>query len=462
MTENLHEPHTRTMSFLQLLPITVFSLQTGELLLTLAVAFFTGYILKILADKFLFKPKADGAEELENEIEELREKYSAQMFKKEEDVKLLQDEVKAAEKKNLDLKIEYAKAINHIEKLKAGPQGSEEEVLSSTGNIHNEVLLSLKEKIVKQEENIERLQNKLTNAENEQKALQLKYEQQTAALEVYKNNSEKEQNEIAGSVTRLSNEVKEKEELLQEQEQTIESANKTIEQLQQQLSIAQNTGREEADAETYRLKQEIQQLETRLKLADESVGTQAGIDTIRSEAEHITLSIETFKQHLSAALENTYSYEQLLNKNEKLNGVIDQLLTEKQNAENNLQSFKLQLQEEKEGLAEQLRQYDAEIKQTQELLSKTINESKYKEEQLQKQLGLKDKELQDIIHEKNNLQLNLTDSIQKLEEKEKVTKQMIDIVKDFESRILQINPDGNPAKQEPAAVVLEDGSMQYR
>jgi chromosome segregation ATPase len=450
------------MIFLQLLPITIFSLKTGELLLALAIALFTGYILKVLADRYLFKPKAEGTEELENEIEALREKYSAQMFKKEEDIKLLQDEVKSAEKKNLDLKIEYAKAINHIEKLKTNAAEHGGEVVSSTANIHNEVLLSLKDKIVTQETLVEQLQQQLASAEDEKNKLQQNYSQQISSYEETKSKLEQRQDELSSSIAQLNSDITEKETLLKSHEQTIISANEKIEQLQNQLTNTIHTNKEEADAQANRLKQEVEQLETKLQLAGESVDTKAGIETIRTEAEHITLSIENFKQHLVSALQNTYSYEQLLNKNEKLNEVVDQLLAEKQQSENEFLAFKQQLQEEKHGLSEQLRQYELEIKQTRELLDSTISSKHQHEEQLKKQISQKDKELQDIIREKNHLQLNLADSMQKLEEKEKVAKQMMDIVKEFENRILQINPDKNLLQQEKTVVVTEDGSVQYR
>jgi chromosome segregation ATPase len=450
------------MTFLQLLPITIFSLQTGELLLTIAVAFLAGYILKALADRYLFKPKVEGAEELESEIEELREKYSAQMFKKEEDVKLLQDEVKAAEKKNLDLKIEYAKAINHIEKLKTSTVEQEADNLTPAGNVHNEVLLSLKDKIVKQEELVDELQRQLTELRDEKNELQQQYTQQAGSHEQTQTKLEQEQNELSASVTQLGNKLKEKEELLAKHEQTITSANETIEQLRNQLESTIHAGKEEANAQANRLKQEVEQLETKLQLAGESVDTKAGIEVIRTEAEQITVSIENFKQHLVSALQNTYSYEQLLNKNEKLNEVVDQLLAEKQQAENDLLAFKQQLQTEKDELTAKLQQYEQDMKQTRELLNSTISSKHQHEDQLQKQLAQKEKELQDTIHEKNNLQLNLTSSMQKLAEKEKIAKQMIEIVKEFENRILQISPEKNSLLQEKSVVVMEDGTVQYR
>lgn len=450
------------MNFIAFLPLKIFAMQTGELLLALCAALLTGYTVKWLLDKYVLKPKADPAEELEEELETLQEKYSAQMFQKEEDLKMLQDEVKAAEKKNLDLKIEYAKAINHIEKLKANPSEQDEngEALSSSNNVHNEVLLSVKEKIVKQEELIETLQDQLQETAQKKNEFELLYEQSAADLTEYQTRLELMKNEMTESVTMLKEEIKIKEELLKTNEAAVQSASETIASLQQQLSSAQNNNSAEVNTEVERLKNEIEQLQTKLSLSDWEEGSKSGIQTIRMEAEQVTTMIENFKQHLTATLDHTYSYEQLLNKNEKLNGVVDQLLAEKQQVENELLSFKQQLHQNNDGLNQQLQQKEQELKQVQQLLEVAQKETNMEAEQWKQQIELKEKELADVIQEKNNLELTYTSLQQKLSEKEKFSKQMMEVVKEFEDRILQIYP----AAELPHAgtIVLENGEMQYR
>ncbi len=450
-----------TMNLIELLPLNVFTLQTGELLLTLTAALLTGYAIKLLLDKFVFKQKADPAEELEQEIETLREKYNAQMFKKEEDLKMLQDEVKAAEKRNLDLKIEYAKAINHIEKLKTDPnrEGSNGEIPSSTNNIHNEVLLSVKEKIVKQEGLIEELQHQLEEAQLKKREVEFLYEQGLTELADYKTRVEQEKKDIIDSVAKLSGEVSVKEELIKQQETTIQSAEETIVQLWQQLTLAENSNRDEVDTEMEKLKNEIRQLETKLSLADAGDINKTGIATIRNEAEQVTVMIEHFKQHLSATLEQTYSYEQILNKNEKINGVVDQLLAEKQQVENELLSVKQQLHENNAELNKKIEHHEHELKEVQQLFADTRSEAGNQTELLKQQIALKEKELYDAIQEKNNLVLAQESLQQRLDEKEKFSKQMMDVVKEFEGRMLQIYP--NADLQHASTVILEDGEIQY-
>ena len=135
------------MSLFLLLTGSIFILHTTELLLTIAGALLSGYLLKLLLDKFWFNSKKDETDELETELVTLQGRFSAEMIKKEAVSKLLQEDVKAAEKKNFDLQIQYAKALNHIEKIKINWHGDDDEIQFDTDDAGNRILLNLQEKI---------------------------------------------------------------------------------------------------------------------------------------------------------------------------------------------------------------------------------------------------------------------------------------------------------------------------
>ena len=146
------------------------------------------------------------------ELETLQSKFSAEIIKKEEEVKVFQDEMTASERKNFDLQLQYAKALNHIENIKSGLQDDEWKSENNSSVTANQVLLNLHNKISQQEESLLHLEQRLAESEQERIETDSLYQQETSALAEYKRLIQEQHKEQELIILKLQEQLSEKEE----------------------------------------------------------------------------------------------------------------------------------------------------------------------------------------------------------------------------------------------------------
>ncbi len=410
------------MSNLFFLPGSIFTLGTKELMFIFTGALLTGFLLKSFFDKVWPRTKKDNTEQLELELETLQSKFSAGIIKKEEEAKNLQDEMKQSEKKNFDLQLQYAKALNHIENMKSGLQDDEWDIENNINVTANQVLLNLHSKISLQEENLLHLEQRLAQSEQQRIETESLYQQEISALAEYRKLIQEQQKEEELIVLKLQEQLREKEEQQKDYEDKIR--------------IFDNNKSEEF------LKQEIQQLQIKLnKQAEEFtvaapiVSQKEEITIIRTTAQQVSASIEQFRDHLTGIFRDTYSYEQLLSSNERLNQTINQLQQEKQAAEERLTEF------------QQLHQ------------SVLVTEGEQQEfiETLQLQIAEKSNAMEELLQIRDGLHVTVNELTMRLSEKERISREMIHAMKDIEHRF-----GGLYENYEDGAAVMGNADMHYR
>lgn len=410
------------MSNLFILPGTIFTLGTNELMVMFAGALLTGFLLKSFFDKVWPRAKKDNTEQLELDLETLQSKFSAEIIKKEEEAKSFQDELKQSENKNFDLQLQYAKALNHIENMKSGLLDDEWNNENNNNVTANQVLLNLHSKISHQEESLLHLEQQLAQAEQQRNESGLLYQQEVFAYAEYKKLVQEQQKEEEEIVSKLQAQLREKE----EQQKIYEDKIRVF---------------DENKSEEF-LKQEIQQLQTKLNKQAEEFSAKAAIGSqkeeiaiIRTKAEDVSASIEQFRDHLTAIFRDTYSYEQLLSSNERLNQSINQLQQEKQAAEERLTEFQ-------------------HLHQT--MLGSEAEQKEFIET-LQQQIAEKSNALEELQQIRNSLQVTVNELTVRLSEKERLSREMIHAMKDIEHRF-----GGLHESYEDGAAVMENADMQYR
>ncbi len=361
------------MSNLFILPGSIFTFSTNELMVVFAGALLSGFLLKSFFDKVWPRAKKGNAEQMELELETLQSKFSAEIIKKEEEAKSFQEEMKQSEKKNFDLQLQYAKALNHIENMKSGLQDDEWDSENNINVTANQVLLNLHNKISQQEENLLHLEQRLAQTEQQRLDTDLLYQQELVAFSDYKKLIEEQQKEEELIVAKLQKQLREKEDQAKIYEDKIRAfdENKTEEFLKQEILQLQNKLNSQSEEYT----------------AAATISQKEEIAIIRTKAEEVSASIEGFRDHLTGIFRDAYSYEQLLSSNERLNQTINQVQQEKQMAEELLIAFQQQHQtvltaeaEQKEFI-ETLRQQIAEksnamgeLQQIRDELQVSVNE----------------------------------------------------------------------------------------
>lgn len=409
------------MSNLFFLPGTIFTLGTNELMVMFAGALLTGFLLKSFFDKVWPRAKKDNTEQLELDLETLQSKFSAEIIKKEEEAKSFQEEMKQSEKKNFDLQLQYAKALNHIENMKSGLMDDEWNSDNNSNVTANQVLLNLHNKISSQEESLLHLEQRLAQSEQKQNETDLLYQQEVSAYSEYKKLIQDQQKKEEEVVLKLQEQLREKEE-------------------QQKIYEDKIRAFDENKSEEF-LKQEIHQLQNKLNNQSEEfaaaaiVSQKEEIAVIRTKAEQVSASIEQFRDHLTAIFRDTYSYEQLLSSNERLNQSINQLQQEKQAAEERLIEF--------QNLHQSMLGSEAEQKEFIETL--------------QQQIADKSNALEELQQIRNGLQVTVNELTVRLSEKERLSREMIHAMKDIEHRF-----GGLHESYEDGAAVMENADMQYR
>ncbi len=409
------------MNYLFFLPGTVFTFGTNELMIIFAGALLMGFLLRSFFDKVWPHAKKSNTEQLEQELETLQSKFSAEIIKKEEEANSFRDEMKQSEKKNFDLQLQYAKALNHIEHMKSGVQEDGWSSDDNSNSTSNQVLQNLHNKISQQEENLLHLEQLLAQTEQQRFDADVLYQQELCAFADYKKLVEEQQKVTEFNVSELQEQVRKYEE-------------------QQKQDADKIRAFEENKSEEF-LKQEILQLKNQLSNQSEEltaaaiVSQKEEIGVIRTKAEEVSASIDQFRDHLTGIFRDTYSYEQLLSSNERLNETISQLQQEKQMAEELLIGFQQQHQS--------VLATEAEQKE----LIKT----------LQLQFAEKVNELEDLQQVKDGLQGSVNELTAKLSKKERLSREMIHAMKDIEHRF-----GGLSETYEDGAAVMDNTEMNYR
>jgi len=411
----------KLMNNLFFLPGTVFTLGTNELIAVFAGALLTGFLLKSFFDKVWPRTKKDNTDQMELELETLQSKFSSEIIKKEEEAKSFQDEMKQSEKKNFDLQLQYAKALNHIENMRSGLQNDEWDSENNSNVTANQVLLNLHNKISQQEENLLHLEQRLAQTEQQRLDTDVLYQQELTAFSDYKKLIEEQQKEEELIVAKLQKQLREKE------VRGIRSEDKI-------KPFDENT------TEEY-LKKEILQLQNKLNSQSEeytaaaTISQKEEIAIIRTKAEEVSASIEGFRDHLTGIFRDAYSYEQLLSSNERLNQTINQVQQEKQMAEELLIAFQQQHQTVLTAEAEQ-----------KEFI-----------ETLRQQIAEKSNAMGELQQIRDELQVSVNELTMKLSEKERISREMIHAMKDIEHRF-----GGSHENYEDGAAVMENADMHYR
>lgn len=439
------------------MPCAIYTLHTMELILTVFAALLSGFLMKLLTDQFRNGSKKTESDELQTELETLQNRFSAEMLRKEEAEKLLQDEVKAADMRNVELQVQYAKALHFVEQLKAGTAPDMHELETDDGR---QILHNLQDKIAKQERSLLELEQQLHQANKSKDELSVLYRQLVDAEVDERSLIEKIQKEKEELALQLKQQAKEKEALQTNYESSLQASANELKQAQEQLSFLK-----QKDEQQTQLEDELQQLRERvgeLQLQQQETVSadmtvqKAGISTIRTKAGEVATTIEQFRDHLTTILRDSYSYEQLLASNERLQSSIQKLQDEKRMAEEQLQLLQ-QLQEEKAKLEEQSKSSLAEWQAKEQSWLNQILAFESSIVKLKEEISAKEIILQDLISAKQDMQATIDELSGKLDEKERQSREMLSVVKDIESRFAHFYMSNGEA-----SVINENGEMQYR
>ena len=445
------------MDTILLMPCAIYTLHTMELILTVFAALLSGFLMKLLIDQFRNGSKTSETDELQTELELLQNRFSAEMLRKEEAEKLLKDEVKAADMRNVELQVQYAKALHFVEQLRAGASVENHELETEDGR---QILHNLQDKIARQERSLLELEQQLQQAHRSNEELRALHQQATDAGAEIKVTAEQHQHEKDEMELELKQQREEKEQLQQQYEASLLASANELTQAREQLALLLQKNEEQA-----RLEEELQQMRERVNelqqqehvnMADDMSMQKAGITTIRTKAGEVATTIEQFRDHLTTILRDSYSYEQLLASNERLQSSIQKLQEEKRLAEEQLQLLQ-QLQEEKTKLEEQSKSSLAEWQAKEQSWLNQILAFESTILKLKEEIISKEKILQELMGAKEEMQATIDQLYSKLEEKERQSKEMLRVVKDIESRFAHFY-----SNSDEAPVVDEKGEMQYR
>jgi hypothetical protein len=424
----------------------VLSLHTVELLVIIVAALTTGYLLKLFWSQWRNDAADNEAAAQETAVEVLQNKFSAEIQRRQEAEALLQDEIKAAEKRHMDLQVQYAKALTHIEELKQVPAA--ETVTEMELVLHN-----LQDKIIQQERNLLEAEQKLHQSEQQRNTIDHLYRELVQKNEEDSNASETEKPDIH-QLHQLLAEMKMTNDRLTAQ---LEEAQEEIQQLQQQL-IHTSTGDNEQhlQQQIVQLKEQLQEAVQQQSLSEEMLLQKAGITATRIQASQVAEKVEQFRDHLTAILRDTYSYEQLLASNERLNESIARLQLEKRSSEEELLQLqpmlaeREQLEEEIKTMQENMRlKEDAWMEQTGTLQSGLAV--------LQEQVQQKEQAIEQLQQTKQQQELLIDELQHKLEERERLSKEMFLVMKDIETRFSHFQ-----TATEVQPVINGNGHMQYQ
>ena len=442
------------MNTLFVIPGAISSLHSFELFLIIVASLALGYIGKQMFDKYRLRSAPDATEALQHKLDTLQNKFSSEILRKEEAELLLHDELKAAEKRLMELQVQYAKALTHIEQLRQGKEWDTDDMETEASH---QILQNLQDKITRQERSLLDLEQQLRNTEKEKLRVNEAFE------ELKENNSSKqllaeqfEQDKIRYE-DQLKEQLAEAERLKLQFDAELSEARLQVEKLQQQVVIAESTEREQLlEDEIKQLKEQLNNVETSRTINEDILEQKAGITATRIHATQVAEKVEEFRDHLTAILRDTYSYEQLLASNERLNENITRLQTEKRMAEEEIIELQ-QVAKEKLRLEEQVEIVNTSLEQKKSAWKEKLQEFEYSLAQLSKQVQEKEQAIGQFIREREELCLQIEMLQHKLDEREQLSKEMILAMKDIETRFAHFNH----ATRE-SAVVNGEGEMQYQ
>ncbi|RXK58080.1 hypothetical protein ESA94_18880 [Lacibacter luteus] len=434
------------MMYLSFTTAAVLSLHAMELVVIISAAITAGYLLKLFWGQ-LRKDKSLSEEEAsETAVEVLQNKFSAEISRREEAETVLQNEIKAAEKRHMDLQVQYAKALTHIEELKQLPET--EAVPEQQIVLHN-----LQEKIIQQERNLLEAEQKLRMSEQQRTIIDQQYRE---LMTQHENEQSAEETEKP-AIHQLHQLLAEKQVTNDRLTAQLEEAQEEIQQLQQQLINSSASGNEQ------HLQQQIMQLKEQLKeaaqsqhLSEEMLLQKAGITATRIQASQVAEKVEQFRDHLTAILRDTYSYEQLLASNERLNESIARLQQEKRTAEDELQQLQPMLAE-KEKLEEEVKAAQESMRLKEDAWMEQTGSWQSSVTVLQEQAQQKEQAIEELLKTKHQQKLLIDELQHKLQERERLSKEMLLVMKDIETRFahFQTATEGQP-------VINGNGHMQYQ
>ena len=257
------------------IPGTIYSLNTPELFLTILLALATGYFAKLLFDKYKSSSGISETEELQLELETLQNKFSSEILRKEEAELMLQDELKAAEKRHMELQVQYAKALTHIEQLRKGNVTDADDVETEAGQ---QILQNLQDKIARQERSLLELEQQLRNTEQEKIHVNEAYQQLRENSNSKESLEEQFQQDKQRFEEQLQDQLAEAERLKEQFGVELTEARVQVEQLQQQVLLAKTTERAQAlEDEIERLKQQLNTVESPKEINEDILLQKAGI-----------------------------------------------------------------------------------------------------------------------------------------------------------------------------------------
>ena len=439
------------------MPCAIYALHTMELILTVFAALLSGFLMKLLFDQFRNGLKASESDELQTELELLQNRFSAEVLRKEEAEKLLKDEVKAADMRNVELQVQYAKALHFVEQLRTGTSVENHELETEDGR---QILHNLQDKIARQERSLLELEQQLQQANRSNEELSVLHQQVTDAGAEIKVTAEQNQNEHEKMVLQLKQQLQEKEQLQQQYEASLLVSTNELKQAREQLVLLHQKNEEQTRIEDdlQRLRERVNELQQQeqVSIAVDMNIQKEGITTIRTKAGEVATTIEQFRDHLTTILRDSYSYEQLLASNERLQSSMQKLQDEKYLAEEQLQLLQ-QLQKEKAILEEQSKSSVAEWQAKEQSWLNQILAFESSILHLKEEIAAKESIREELLRAKEEMKATIDELYCKLDEKERQSKEMLRVVKDIESRFALFYSNNHEAP-----VIDETGEMQYR
>jgi chromosome segregation ATPase len=432
------------MVFNEWLFASLFTLRSGELIILIAAATFAGYLVKLILDTFFKKKKSD-SDLLELELESLQQTYNAQMVQKQEAMKILQNQVQAAEQKNFELQVEYAKALHHIEELKVNGALVNDAETPDYKEMSAGILNTLKEKLNEQDNLTRELQLQIEQKEIAFSRLSAEMQAKISSINDHKTAAEQSVRDYEVQLQQLTENITAKEMELSEQQQQLKNYENEMAVLKEQLSDAATIHEQKSERETTQLKDEIALLQKKLSNVNPVATEVSVIQNLRIEAGSVNTAIEQFQTYISETLTKTAVIEEQLLKNEQLNTVIDEL---KEEMHQQQQQF-LQTEQRIRLLEQQLQEQSEQYLQTTGDMLQKMQEAQLQFEashqQLQDELIAATEQYSLVQQEKQELAGQLQNLQHQVHEKEQFMLQMIETLKTFEVRLLTRQENTLPA-----------------
>lgn len=447
----------------------------AEMLIIISVMLLAGYLLKMFIDKYILTPKDTKQNEAEYQyqIELLQNKFSAEIIKKDEDIKTMQDELKAMEQKNFNLQVQHAKSLKQLEKSKSGRPGGKEDSKDQKHNEYDELLAGLREKTLEQEQTIRDLQTQLQETVN---AAGLKESTSNESNELIKSLQEKiavmerEKQEVEQHLHHLQ---KEKETGRHEFDYTLKTYTGRVTELETQLSKLKQEAETEntrLHAEKAALQNEIAAFHSRLESAGKTPEPNTDhIRHVRADVEQVASFINNFQQHLNTVLEKTTPYEQVIADNENYKTKLEALEAEKLQVENAAKDELSRIAEEKTKLETKCNKLEMEMTYAQQLIQQLEAEKNTAVSSLQAVTKEKESALYNAEMTQNRLEQTIKSLQIELDEreirmnelaaKENQYREMLHVVKDLENQFLKLHPQLNKLETEEFITVNKDGEI---